>query len=900
MHIKITRNAFAQTRNQESGTTIIETSDIRTQVALARENPDAVITIHSNPENAFDDVEIAREYGVGIQSGSDLLGASHKPHELAIFRLNNARNLIEFNEAAKQVARHYLFKVPSEIPTQEEAEAEMALIVRERVLDNGSNPLPGVIAVFRDMLSIERQRARDMVKVNPKNPHVNFFSGSNEEINEIIKQGGLVLINSWLGSGKTKENLGPAFEDACERTASPLFISPRRSQIAPMKRDPRHYINAGPAGFDVPGVIGVVNSVIGLPAFENHRKETGMVLGDEVEQMLTHCASNAVGRGKLTERAAMMAGFFDVVKRGAQNGTAALADGLLSDYTATKLAEVVGAKITVATKTQGEFVHKINLYPTKAAMIATAQEYLKAGKNILVISDEPHNRRSKKLNGTLKTLKKSATGKTIRLDGAFFGDPENVEFVSNLDENLASYQLVVASPVVSSGVSIESDHFEAVFIVASGTVLPTEVIQSTCRVRKLSETHLVFATKSRNRIDDAGFVFSNMAAKDLGADDEYTQENLDKLWATSGVQDVVERIAYENSMRRNYNNRTLMMMEALGFTISHVSANEAAESRAKDAIKEGNEEAENERIEQIVGADDISIEDAQDRRKSEHMTQGHEYQVEKCDLREFYKTNQIDVDLVKADKGGRQRKQITNLRLGVESAARNMSAFDANRRKVIRKLMKSLEIDLPAIMRGESAIITKERAQSFAAWAQNKRSVVTVGGKSTRASQAYSQAFDGRRFSSRQAARCINLVLREDLGLSVKEHEKGSWKVLASEDRRIYFDMHMAGVARPNRKLTEEDEVIRNLASGHYDPTTGKEILKHFEQIRAVQSGDTDRNWEPGMAFDALMESLTSAVYEHFDECTEVFMIGGIVGTVLNDQEPTPTGLEYMTSRSCA
>ncbi|SOB75371.1 hypothetical protein SAMN04488490_0954 [Marinobacter sp. LV10R510-11A] len=894
MNITIKRPAFAHTDKKESDTKIIETLDIRTQVALESEDQKSIITIQSDPANAFDDIEIALEFCTSISVGTDCLHPGHKAQEFALFKLNSARNVIEFDAASKIVARCYMLKVPSEM-TDKDAEADMANRVRDRVLDNGSSPLAGVVAVFRDMLQIERQRAEDMAMVNQQNPHANFFTGSNEEINEIIKLGGLVLINSGLGAGKTKENLLPAFEEACTRKVSPLFVSPRRSQIAPMKGDPRHYTNAGPEGFSAPGVVGVSNSVIGLPAFEWHRENTKMVIVDEFEQMLTHNASNAIGRGKLTERAAITAGTIEAIKKAAQDGTAVLADALLSDYTVTKLSKALGMTVTVATKTHCNFAHNINLHPTKAALIATAQAMLEIGKNILVISDESHNPRKDDLEGTFNTLNKSATGESITLDGDFFGNAEKSYFVSNLDLNLKSYQLVVASTVLSSGVSIESDHFDAVFVIAAGTVLPTEVIQSTRRVRKLKETHLVFTTHKRKRTNSVGLVFALMASKDLSDNDDYNQENLDKLWATSGVQDVVERVAYENGMRTNYNNRTLMMAEALGFTIKRMSANEADEIRAKAAMKEGNEEAENARIDRILTAEDISREQADERRKSDQMSRGQEYQIENYELREFYKTNTLDVDLIKADKSGRQRKQIAGLRMGVESAVRNLSAFDANKRKVIRKLMAVLDADLPAIMRGGSAIITKEHAKSFAEWTVIKRNKVTVGGKSTTASQAYNQAFDGRRISVRQATRSVISVLREELGMSVKEHKKDSWIVSVSNTRRAYFDMHMNGVSRLMEKFTKEDEAARDKASGYYDPTTGHDIMKWFEQTRASRSSATDSSWAPGMAFSDLMEALNKKA-----DRDEIFMIGEIECRVLTCEETKPSVMKYRKSRCCA
>jgi hypothetical protein len=895
MKITIKRPAFAPTHDQESETKIIETRDIRTQAAMASEDQKSIITIQSDPANAFDDIEIALEFGTSITVGADTLQPGQKALDVAIFRLNSARNVMDFDAAAKGVARCYRFKVPSEMD-DEEVEADMALRISQKQLDNGSSILAGAIAVFRDMIEMERQRAEALVKVNPQNPHANFFTGSNEEINEVIRQGGLVLINSSPGAGKTKENLRPAFDEACARNESPLFISPRRSQIAPMKSDPRHYSNAGPEGFSAPGVVGVSNSVIGLPAFEEHRESTKLVIVDEFEQLMTHNASDAIGRGKLKDRAAITDGTMQAIRRTAQNGTAVLADAFLSDYTVTKLSQALGMKVTVATKTHSAFAHNINLHPTKAALVATAQAMLESGKNILVIDDESHNLKSDKLEGTFNTLKKSATGESIILDGDFFGNPDHSDFVSNLDRSLEDYQLVVASTVLSSGVSIESNHFDAVFVIAAGTVLPTEVIQSMRRVRNLTETHLAFVTrKSSRNTNNPGFVFALMASKDLSDDDEYNQETLDKLWATSGVQDVVERVSYENGMRTNYSNRTLMMAEALGFTIQRMSANEADEIRAKQAIKEGNEEADSAMIERILSAYQINKDQANDRRNSKQMTKGHEYQVENYELREFYKTSTLDADLVKADKGKKQRNQITCLRLGVESEVRSLSAFDATRRKVIRKLMNTLDIDLAEIMRGGSAIISKEQAQTFAEWTRAKRNKVTVGGKSTTAGQAYGQAFGGRRISVKQATRSVILVLREEMGLSVKDNGKEAWKVSASDDRRFYFDMHMNGVSRPSRKLTDEDISARAEASGYYDPTAGQDILKCFEQSREAQPIADDNAWVAGMAFGEMMEALKKEMAR-----PEIFMIGDIECRVLENHEIKPTGMTYRKVRCCA
>nr|WP_238691659.1 plasmid replication protein, CyRepA1 family [Xanthomonas arboricola] len=93
---------------------------------------------------------------------------------------------------------------------------------------------------------------------------------------------------------------------------------------------------------------------------------------------------------------------------------------------------------------------------------------------------------------------------------------EQAEFLAAPDRISRLYDAVVASPVISSGVSVEhrdfGGWFHRVFVLASGaTVTPADAMQMARRVRYVSSLSIVVTASNRSEIDSADAILSGLS-----------------------------------------------------------------------------------------------------------------------------------------------------------------------------------------------------------------------------------------------------------------------------------------------------------------------------------------------------------------------------------------------------
>ena len=72
------------------------------------------------------------------------------------------------------------------------------------------------------------------------------------------------------------------------------------------------------------------------------------------------------------------------------------------------------------------------------------------------------------------------------------GDPAQAAFLENPNEESKKYRLVIHTPVISSGVSIEHEHFDRVYAMFSNVLPPNEMLQTIGRVRTAKEIFVSF------------------------------------------------------------------------------------------------------------------------------------------------------------------------------------------------------------------------------------------------------------------------------------------------------------------------------------------------------------------------------------------------------------------------
>lgn len=116
--------------------------------------------------------------------------------------------------------------------------------------------------------------------------------------------------------------------------------------------------------------------------------------------------------------------------------------------------------------------------------------------------------------------------KHLAITGPNQGMKDQAAFLSNPGEESKKYNVVIASSVISSGLSIEHDHFDMVAgFFFGGTIKPTDAYQMIGRVRRCKEFHLFLNQKQKTEIKASRLLLGKQQASVLedGKEAEITE-----------------------------------------------------------------------------------------------------------------------------------------------------------------------------------------------------------------------------------------------------------------------------------------------------------------------------------------------------------------------------------------
>ncbi|MEA0763422.1 plasmid replication protein, CyRepA1 family [Xanthomonas campestris pv. campestris] len=153
------------------------------------------------------------------------------------------------------------------------------------------------------------------------------------------------------------------------------------------------------------------------------------------------------------------------------------------------------------------------------------------------------------------------------------GNREQAEFLAAPDRMSRLYDAVVASPVISSGVSIEHREFGAwfhrVFVLASGsTVTPADAMQMARRVRYLTSLSVVVTASNRSEIDSADAILSGLSEAASLEGRARTPTSLDGLVADIEASDARQRADFAGGL--------WWLLEAAGWAVRSMQAGNSA------------------------------------------------------------------------------------------------------------------------------------------------------------------------------------------------------------------------------------------------------------------------------------------------------------------------------------
>jgi Domain of unknown function (DUF3854) len=249
----------------------------------------------------------------------------------------------------------------------------------------------------------------------------------------------------------------------------------------------------------------------------------------------------------------------------------------------------------------------------------------------------------------------------LRIDSESIGEPNHPAFgcMGNLNAILPQYDLVIASPTIETGVSIDGTHFDSVWCLALGVTTVSGVCQTLERVRADVPRHLFAKKRSNQRIANG----ETDIRKILRTQHQLTRVNIALLGGADSIAALDDttpehlrtwgKIAcINNSQWRCYRESILSKLKSEGYEITEVSERSEKATEIKSSVIETKEA--NYLHERIGVSNSPNLTDAQleELEKKTCLTPEERYSLRKGKLRKRYATEEIDPELILKDDNG--------------------------------------------------------------------------------------------------------------------------------------------------------------------------------------------------------------------------------------------------------
>lgn len=324
-------------------------------------------------------------------------------------------------------------------------------------------------------------------------------------------------------------------------------------------------------------------------SFNPQRWEGAWIVIDEIEQVIWHLLNSSTCR---SERVAILRALQEVIQVVLSTGGKILiADADLSDVGIDFIRSLAGFDLEPWI-VENEYKPNLALNEgwlvysyegkTPSQLMATLEKHIeRGGKPFICVSGQ----KKKSLWGTQivesHLRKKFPSLRILRIDRESIADPSHPAYgcISHLNKLLPSYDIVIASPTIETGVSIQCHHFTSVWGIFQGVQTADSVRQALARVRTNIPRFIWVRKTGFNKI-----AHGETSVKALLA----TQHKLGKahvaLLAQAGFIDEVDlnfqpislhtwaiKAAIVNMQMKAYRNYVLSALEEEGHTILNAS-----------------------------------------------------------------------------------------------------------------------------------------------------------------------------------------------------------------------------------------------------------------------------------------------------------------------------------------
>jgi|694.fasta_scaffold24552_3 hypothetical protein len=328
----------------------------------------------------------------------------------------------------------------------------------------------------------------------------------------------IIGLKARKGRGKTHQ-IAELVSEAIRQGRRTLIISHRRQLVANLCDrcgidNVTEYRNS-----DSGGVFGYGLCVDSLrrhsqARFNPEEWEDALIIIDEVEQVFWHLLSASTQVKQY--RVEILKNFRTLLRVviGSEKGQVLVADADLSDISLDYIRSlvpnapepfIIHQPFDPSTITEGERWEVINYPDTNPKrLILDLIAYIRqGGKPFVCVSAQKMTSQFGTINLESTLRQYFPDLRILRIDSESIADPNHPAFgcITHLNEVLPNYDLVLASPSIETGVSIDlKGHFTSVWAIASGTSADNAVCQALSRVRENVPRYLWISKVGHNRI----------------------------------------------------------------------------------------------------------------------------------------------------------------------------------------------------------------------------------------------------------------------------------------------------------------------------------------------------------------------------------------------------------------
>ena len=523
-----------------------------------------------------------------------------------------------------QFAYAYTFKCLPSIPYKESLKSVRAKL---------ESKVNGVVLnlIFERaqwVLDKNKEQALQAITIHDTKRHKHIEINSFDEL-ETLNYEGVFLVKAPTGKGKTQK-VGKPFADWCQsKNYTFLSVAHLRSLISELssRLNTSHYEDekknhaiAKKSGIEAQGFIDSLS--VCLPSLLNHAYSKFMngikyLFIDEITQVLNVFASDRVFSSADVEQ---VFSFFKELIRKAE--CLIVADANINQQTIDFIESCRPNEQfnIVEIKPQDE-QKKAWIYESDNELTAKIlSDVIGLNKKVWITCDSPKQGR------LLYELFNSRNIKARLILGQDHKIKGMAEFLKDVSNESLNYQVIIASPAISSGVSVE--HTEPYFDYVAGffcgtSVRSTDAYQMLGRVRYAKEFHLSLSQKSSAVISHESTIAAKQAAAEL--------EGGGKVEATDFTRHS-ERIAEHDSKdRNNFANNLYYMLEYYHFEIMRAVYAYDPTLDLSGIRKELNEADK----QGILNAQVITAEQADKFRRSDYLERSEYYALKAYDKRMY-------------------------------------------------------------------------------------------------------------------------------------------------------------------------------------------------------------------------------------------------------------------------